>query len=96
MAVTKQDMVEHLASETGYLKQDIQLILEEALKFIIDSNVQGKTVQLRRFGTFAPVFREAKIGTNPVTHEPMKIASTTVPRFTASKDYRERVKKGNE
>jgi DNA-binding protein HU-beta len=40
------------------------------------------------FGTFKPAKRVARLGKNPKTGETLKIAATTVPKFTAGATFK--------
>ncbi len=46
------------------------------------------TVQLAGFGTFSVSRRKARMGRNPRTGEPMKIAPSKGVRFKAGKEYK--------
>ena len=46
------------------------------------------TVALIWFGTFKPAKRAARIGRNPQTGKELRIAGTTVPRFTAGASFK--------
>ncbi len=50
---------------------------------------------LCRFGAFAPRFRPARKARNPKTQEELDVEATTVPTFTASKVFKDKVGKGN-
>ena len=43
------------------------------------------------FGTFEPQHRNARVGRNPQTGEPLEIAEATLPKFTPGKSFKERV-----
>lgn len=50
---------------------------------------------LCRFGAFAPRFRPARKARNPKTQEELSVEATTVPTFTASKVFKDKVGKAN-
>ena len=49
---------------------------------------KGDTVTLVGFGTFKSSKRAARTGRNPQTGKEIKIAATTVPRFTAGATFK--------
>lgn len=48
----------------------------------------GDTVSLVGFGSFKSSKRAARVGRNPQTGKEIKIAATTVPRFTAGAGFK--------
>ena len=53
----------------------------------------GDKVQLVGFGGFETKHREAHMGRNPRTKEPVEIPATTVPVFKAGKALKDKVAK---
>lgn len=49
---------------------------------------KGDTVSLVDFGSFKSSKRAARVGRNPQTGKEIKIAATTVPRFTAGAGFK--------
>lgn len=49
---------------------------------------KGDTVSLAGFGSFKSSKRAARVGRNPQTGKEIKIAATTVPRFTAGAEFK--------
>jgi len=54
---------------------------------------QGRRVELRGFGSFRTVQREARIGKSPFTGEAFSIPAKRVPRFRASRCLRLQIAK---
>ena len=52
---------------------------------------KGDTVTLVGFGTFKSAKRAARTGKNPKTGATIKIAATTVPKFSAGTGFKEAV-----
>lgn len=65
----------------------VRLILDRMAKTIVD----GGRVEIRGFGSFDIRYRPAKIGRNPKTGEPVRIAEKYAPHFKMGKEMRERV-----
>ena len=56
----------------------------DAVLTAITKGVKKGPVQLIGFGTFKPVKRNARMGRNPKTKEPVEIKASTTVRFVAS------------
>jgi DNA-binding protein HU-beta len=55
---------------------------------VVKAVAKGDQVTLVGFGTFKSAKRAARTGKNPKTGEPLKIAATTVPKFTAGASFK--------
>ncbi|HEX9912532.1 MAG TPA: HU family DNA-binding protein, partial [candidate division Zixibacteria bacterium] len=53
---------------------------------------KGKKVSFVGFGTFSVAKRKARMGRNPQTGAPLKIAAARVPRFKAGKSLKDAVR----
>ena len=88
----KQDFINSIADKTGMSKKES----EEALKAVIDTIQEqvnlNKRVALPGFGVFSLRERAARNGRNPQTGEPLKIAASKAPGFSASKTWKDAVK----
>mgnify|MGYP001091988948 CR=1 FL=1 len=90
--MSKQDLVEILAKNTGLSKNAATEALNSLLKAISDSLKKRKDVVLTGFGTFKVVSRKARTGRNPKTGEMIKIPARKVVRFKAGAELRKAVK----
>ena len=77
--------------ETGHTQLDTLKTLDALLETIEATVAGGDKVQLVGFGTFEPQHRAARTGRNPQTGEPIEIAEATLPKFTPSKLFKDRV-----
>ena len=81
--MSKQELVELVATKAGLTKADAARALDATLEGIkAGLKKQGK-VTLVGFGTFAAKKRAARNGINPLTKKPIKIAAKTVATFKA-------------
>lgn len=71
---------------------DAAMMLDVVTKKMTDAVAQGNRIEIRGFGTFQPRPRATKIGYNPSTGLPMKLAASTTILFKPS---RELIKKMN-
>ena len=64
-----------------------------AIDTIIKAVTKGDSVQLIGFGTFSSGKRAARMGRNPKTGEPLKIAAAKTVKFSAGKAFKDSVNK---
>ena len=73
-------------------KDGSRIAADRAVSLVIEGIKTGlqkdKSVQLVGFGTFKVVERKARIGTNPITHEPLNIKQSRTVRLAVAKDLR--------
>ena len=50
--MTKRDLVVRIAAETGFIQQDVAIVVQKALDHIADELAAGNTIELRNFGVF--------------------------------------------
>ncbi len=91
--MNKTELIAITAENAGMTKKDTERMLNAAIDAITAALVQGEKVQLSGFGTFEVKRREARIGRNPHTKEPVEIPATRVPGFKASKALKDNVAK---
>jgi len=58
---------------------------------ITDQLAQGGRVELRGFGAFSTRQRDARVGRNPRTGDPVSVNAKRVPYFKPGKEMRERL-----
>ena len=89
--MNKNDLVAALADTAGLTKADATKAVDSLLDAITASLKKGKEVRLVGFGTFSVAKRAASTGRNPRTGEPIKIAASKRPKFSAGKALKEAV-----
>lgn len=90
--MTKKDIVLKIATETKMKQQDIKKVVQKALDSIIDSLVNGKTVELRNFGIFKVKNRRGRTGRNPRTGEIVPVPPKRVVVFKPGLEMKKLVK----
>lgn len=80
--MTKRDLAVRIAKETGLVQQDVAVVIQKTLDYIMASLAKGQTVEFRNFGVFEVRVRKARVGRNPnqPTHV-VTIPSRKVVRF---------------
>jgi len=83
--MNKQDLVNEMASQTGWQKNDTKVVLETLINIMKESLQNKEKIQLVGFGSFEVVKRAARKGQNPQTGEAIDIPAKNVVKFRPSK-----------
>lgn len=86
--MNKSELIEAIAKSADLTKVDAEKALSAAIATVVKTVAKGDSVTLVGFGTFKPSKRAARTGRNPATGAVLKIAATTVPRFTAGATFK--------
>jgi len=86
--MNKSELVEATAQAADISKAAAERALSAILETVVKAVAKGDSVTLVGFGTFKSSKRAARTGKNPKTGEAIKIAATTVPRFTAGAGFK--------
>ncbi len=91
--MNKQELIAIVAEENELSKAQAGRIIDSVFDAIVKSVAKGDGFQLIGFGSFKAVKRTAREGRNPTTGETIKIAATTLPKFTAGAAFKAAVAK---
>lgn len=86
--MNKSELIEVAAKEADISKAAAEKALSGMIAAIVKTVAKGDTVTLVGFGTFKSSKRAARTGKNPKTGETIKIAATTVPKFSAGAGFK--------
>lgn len=86
--MNKAELIDIVAKEADLSKAAAGKALDATLAAITKAVSKGDAVTLIGFGSFKSSKRAARIGRNPQTGKELKIAATTVPRFTAGAGFK--------
>ena len=86
--MNKAELVEELAAVTDVTKVAAAKSIDALVAIITKAVAKGHDVALIGFGTFKAAKRAARVGKNPKTGEVLKIAATTVPKFSAGATFK--------
>ena len=89
--VTKQSLVQEIAKSTGFVRNDIKIVVEQFLDLLGEKLIEGNTIEIRGFGTFACKPRKARPARNPRTGETVLINERLVPTFKFSNDIKDKI-----
>ena len=90
--MTKPELVEEVANQTGLTKKVSREAVNAVISVITDSLGREEKVTLVGFGTFQVMERKARKGVNPQTRKTIQIPAKNVPKFVPGKGLRENVK----
>ena len=82
--MNKRELVAAIAAQTETDTKTVAKVLDGFVDVTEATLAKGDPVVLSGFAKFAKVKRAARMGRNPQTGEPVKIAASTRMKFTAS------------
>ena len=91
--MNKSELINAVAEKAALSKKDSEAAVTAALDAISAALADGDEVRLVGFGTFEVKKREARMGRNPKTKEPIPIAASKVPAFKPGKALKDAVAK---
>lgn len=86
--MNKSELIEIVAKEADLGKGVAGKAVDAALDAVVKAVAKGDSVTLLGFGTFKAASRAARTGKNPQTGAAIKIAATTVPKFSAGSVFK--------
>ncbi|RKZ12985.1 integration host factor subunit beta [bacterium] len=93
--MTKAELVEIIAADTGVSKKDTAEIVELIMTNIGRALEEGDRVELRGFGSFKVKQRGERLARNPRTGESVVVPPKRVPFFKASNELKSRMNKAD-
>ncbi len=88
----RSELIQKIADENPHLyHRDVERIVTTVFDEIIEAMARGDRVELRGFGAFSVKKRDARIGRNPRTGEPVQVEEKHVPFFKTGKLLRDRL-----
>ncbi len=93
--MTKADLVNEIAKETGIDKKDILLTVETMMDVIKASLTENENVYLRGFGSFIVKKRAEKTARNISKNTTIIIPAHNIPSFKPAKSFVSQVKDNN-
>jgi DNA-binding protein HU-beta len=90
--MTKADIVNEIASQTGIDKVIVLGVVESFMDTIKSSMIKGENIYVRGFGSFILKKRAAKLGRNITKNTAVKIPAHNIPAFKPCKEFVDEVK----
>jgi DNA-binding protein HU-beta len=89
VAVNRTGLVEAVAAETGLDRRQAEAAVKAFADVVISETRAGEKVSVFGFGTFTPRSHAARMGRNPQTNTPVKIAASKGVRFAPASAFKE-------
>lgn len=89
--MTKSEFVDRVASSANMSKKEAEAAVDAVLNTLQDQLRSGGEVTFTGFGKFSVAQRGARQGKHPRTGEPIQIAASRVPRFSAGAKLKQAV-----
>jgi DNA-binding protein HU-beta len=81
--LNKSELIEQLADRADIKRSEAEATLNALTEVIKETLQRGGDVAITGFGKFSVAERGERQGVHPRTGEPIQIAASRVPRFTA-------------
>lgn len=94
--MTKQELINIVASETGYTISSVEEIMNSTLEIIVHGLKCGDVVRIAPLGSFKPVVRNERLGRNVKTGQPIPIPKRKSVLFKPSTALVEAMKGGTD
>ena len=91
MNLNKGTLVDAVVENVDYSKKEVAAVIDALIETITEAVSNGDKVTLFGFGTFESVKREARTCRNPQTGANVTVPARNVPKFKASKTFKELV-----
>lgn len=92
--MTKAELVELIAQDTGVSKKETGIIVNLIMENIGQALVAGDKVELRGFGSFKVKSRRGRLARNPRTGDDVEVPAKRIPYFKASNELKGRLNQG--
>jgi DNA-binding protein HU-beta len=90
--LNKGDLVGKIAKEVSLTKSQAESTFNSLIGSITAALKKGQKVTIVGFGTFSVAKRKARMGRNPRTGAPIKIAAHKIPKFSPGSNLKETVR----
>ena len=89
--MTKSELTQALADQMNLSLKDAKSIVNTIVQTMTDALVEGRSDELRGFGSFQVRDYDSYTGRNPKTGNLFKVKPKRLPFFKVGKDLREKV-----
>jgi DNA-binding protein HU-beta len=90
--MNKGELVAKIADDLGMSQKQVDEVVTGLLEEIKAQVAKGEKVTLTGFGTYSKKDRKGRTGRNPRTGEEIQIPASSVPAFSAGKQFKDFVK----
>jgi DNA-binding protein HU-beta len=90
--MNKGELVAKVAEDLGISQKQVDEVVTALLEEVKGQVARGEKVTLTGFGTYSKKDRKGRTGRNPRTGEEIQIPASSVPAFSAGKQFKDFVK----
>lgn len=90
--MNKGELVSKISEDLDMTQKQVDEVVTALLEEIKGQVAKGEKITLTGFGTFQKRDRKGRTGRNPRTGEEIKIPPSSVPAFSAGKQFKDTVK----
>lgn len=94
VAVNKSELVDHVRDAAGLDRRAAESAVNALLEAVMADVRAGNKVSISGFGIFNPTSRAARMGRNPQTGAPVKIAASKGVRFAPAQAFKSALNTG--
>lgn len=87
--MNRTELIEAVADKTGLEKKQAEAAVAAVTDSVMAETKAGNKVAIFGFGTFSPSARAARMGRNPQTGAPVRIAASRGVRFAPASAFKE-------
>ena len=91
--INKSDLIDIVSEKTHLSKKDAENAVCLVFDLIEKSLIQGNEINISNFGTFTPVTRKKRLGTDPNTHEQVTLKEKNSVSFKPAKAFKKKLNK---
>jgi integration host factor subunit beta len=92
--VTKKELVDRIADETGTKRVVVKKIVQSFLDEIIEELGNGNRLEFRDFGVFETKDRAARVAQNPKTLQRVKVPRKRTVKFKVGRMMKQKLQDG--
>ena len=94
VAVNKSELVDHVRDAAGLDRRTAEAAVNAVVDAVMSDVRAGNKVSISGFGIFNPTARAARMGRNPQTGAPVKIAASKGVRFAPATAFKNELNAG--
>ena len=91
--INRKDIIDEVSERAHISKKDSENAIREFIGIIQEALLEGKEVNITNFGTFSPMIKKSRDGTDPKSHLRITIKETKTVSFKLAKQLKEEFNK---
>ena len=91
--INKLDLIEAVAEEAHLSKKDAAAAIAVTFDTIKENLLNNTEINISNFGSFVPITKQSRKGTDPTSHKAITISEKKSVTFKASRIFKEELNK---